>query len=1166
MGRLNLAVLGTPEVRHPEQLLRFPSRKALALLIYLAVEGGVQTREKLTTLFWPESDETRSKGALRRTLVYLRNTLQEEVAPSPLSHLIIERDTLVFNVASAFQMDVHELQLAFKDVCSSSRPGDLQGEARSTLLAHFQDAVEQYRADFLEGFSLDDAPDFDDWTRLQREVWHQRMSAVFDHLSQMQFEGGELPAALETARRWIRHDPLHETAYRRLIQVQFTRGERTAALQTYETCRLMLAKELRTKPAPETEALVARLRAQLLPQGETSWSLPSSAPHAASVPSPLSLLANVPLVGRASEYGTLIEVYAAAQSGHPQVVLLKGEAGIGKTRLAQDFLGWARAEGADVLQGRAFETGGLLPYQAIVEALRSRLERENAPDDLLADVWLTELSRILPELRERYPDLVPPAGDETTARIRLFEAVACLGQALAARAPLVLFIDDLQWADTASLDVLHYAGRRWMEVGVPMLLLLSLRAETMRPTQALATWLAGLERNLPVTSLLLGALTTEDTLQLVQGLGGELRSQRSREMLSNGKTPWSATRMSSSPIVEAFGSFLFAESGGQPFYVLELLKVVLERGLLAPSLQEDGRWGIDFEEAASQVATLRGVLPPGVRDVIRTRLGRLTPSALTLLIAGAVLGQRSTYELLCRVADLGEQDGLVALEEVLAAQVLREEQQEDRPSFNTTYGFTHDKIRDVVYTEAGDARRHIFHRRALEVLQARAAPAAQLAHHARAGGLLEPAFRWSLAAGDEAWRLFANVLAKRHYAEALESLAQLPDTAANRRHRVDTVLKKALIGSFSDPPEQTLALLAEAETLVRAGLPVEESEHSARLSLAHIHFLMGRIHNHRNDRQQAVQYFQRARAGAHEGEDEGLEAAASCMIGRVLATQGYCGQARPLLTQALLPLERAANWIEYLLTLGYLGDVLAACGEYREGLLLVQRALALAQERGDLAAIPFGYLHLALAYFFGGERELALEESRAVVRRAEQAGDWVRASIGYGLRAWAENQLGQHEVALASMAQQQALARSLGEQRLILADWFAATSAEIVLSAHRVEEALTLAEAAVVYAYSVDGKYAEGLAQRVWGQALAALTSPRWEEAEEHLTTSLQAFEACEMLPEIARTHRTWGLLCRDRHDLASARAHLEKAATIFEACGLTDEQERTRRMVTHSG
>ena len=104
----------------------------------------------------------------------------------------------------------------------------------------------------------------------------------------------------------------------------------------------------------------------------------------------------------------------------------------------------------------------------------------------------------------------------------------------------------------------------------------------------------------------------------------------------------------------------------------------------------------------------------------------------------------------------------------------------------------------------------------------------------------------------------------------------------------------------------------------------------------------------------------------------------------------------------------------------------------------------------------------------------------------------------------------------------------------------------------------------MVYARSVDGKDAEGLAQRVCGQALAALAPSRWDEVEGHMTTSLHAFEACEMLPEMARTHRTWGLLCRNRHDLNSAHAHLEKAVTIFEACKLTDERERTRSMAGH--
>ena len=164
----------------------------------------------------------------------------------------------------------------------------------------------------------------------------------------------------------------------------------------------------------------------------------------------------------------------------PNLVLLQGETGIGKTRLATEFASWAQAQGAEVLVGRALQTGRQLPYQPLIDVLRCRLEQGNAPNDLFSDVWLAELSRLLPELRDRYPDLPIPETDEALGHNRLFEATARLVQLWAAQRPLVLILDDMQWADIATLDLILYLSQSLAQQPAPVLLLLNLRtgAET----------------------------------------------------------------------------------------------------------------------------------------------------------------------------------------------------------------------------------------------------------------------------------------------------------------------------------------------------------------------------------------------------------------------------------------------------------------------------------------------------------------------------------------------------------------------------------------------------------------------------------------------------------------------------------------------------------------
>jgi DNA-binding SARP family transcriptional activator len=184
MGRLILRLLGTPKVSHAEQPLTFQTRKVLALLAYLAVEHGVHSRDKITALLWPESDEERGKTSLRRALSYVRESLDEPSnarsghVPLPPTHVLVEHQTLSFNAASDFELDTQTLQAAFT-LARRPASGDLR-----THLAHLQMAASCYRGNFLDGFSLPDAPDFEDWLLLQRESWRRQANTVFDRLSE----------------------------------------------------------------------------------------------------------------------------------------------------------------------------------------------------------------------------------------------------------------------------------------------------------------------------------------------------------------------------------------------------------------------------------------------------------------------------------------------------------------------------------------------------------------------------------------------------------------------------------------------------------------------------------------------------------------------------------------------------------------------------------------------------------------------------------------------------------------------------------------------------------------------------------------------------------------------------------------------------------------------
>ena len=788
---LHISALGPPEVRLGEHLVTFPTRKTLALLFYLAIEVGLQPRDLLASMLWPESSPERSYANLRNTLGHLQKVLHQVRGQAQITYLSITHNALGLNPDADIEFDLqmveHAYGLARTDRSSRALP---KGSASLPLL---QSAAACQRGDFLAGFSLGDAPGFDDWAATQREIWNHRLGLILDRLSEIQFASGEFASASETASHWIALDTLNEFAYRRKMRAHFSAGERGQALETYHACQAVLAAELGIEPEPDTAVLAERIRTQPSPAGPRNY---RSDPQLRYPDTSVAFLGNL-FTGRINEHQMLVDSYQRSTAGQPQFVVLRGEAGIGKTCLAEKFLAWANTQEAELLQGSAFESGSHLPFQPLIEALRLRLEQKNLLQDLLDDVWLFRLSKLIPELHQSYQNLTPapslsPHPKAEISQAQLYEPLVQYTLALAEQATLVLFVDDLQWTDSATLDLLQYAIRRWLDHSACVLLFVSLRSEALHlmpqplqkgDPQSLSQWLVRVERELTPVHIELGLLRECETVQMVLSI-----------LL---------------PPAADFAQWLYDETRGHPYYLIETLKDLLERRVLHPKRRGKRQWtfAVDAEHDLGHAVRV----PSTVHGVICSRLNRLSPNAFSLVAGGAVLEHQITFKRLCAIANITEDLALPALDELISGRLLVEAAQ---PGVASAYTFANDMLRDVVYTEAGDARRRLFHRRALGILEIDGDSAAVLAHHALAAGLPQIAFHNSLAAGREALRISAVSEAIIHFeiARHLVREASLPEMPG-KAELLDLYTQLGRAYELVGQVEKTLVIYAERDKL-----------------------------------------------------------------------------------------------------------------------------------------------------------------------------------------------------------------------------------------------------------------------------------------------------------------------------------------------------------------
>ncbi len=668
-----------------------------ALLAYLVLHRNApQPRHYLAFLFWPDSTEAQAHTNLRNLLYHLRHAL-----PDTHRFLYADTQTLQWRADASFTLDVADFESALAQAEQAEQAGD-QAVVRKAL----EEAVASYRGDLLPSC-------YDDWILPERERLSQAFVGALERLILLLEEQRDYRTAIGYAQRLLRHDPLHEATCRRLMRLHALSGDRAGALRAYHTCATVLQRELAVEPSPATREVYERLL-----QTDT---LPPPFPTP-----PAGLAAISPLVGRHQGWTRLQETWQAAAAGRPHFALLVGEAGIGKTRLAEEMVQWAERQGIATATARCYAAEGGLAYAPVVAWLRAH------PLPPLEPVWRSEIARLLPELLAEQPDLSPPGPlTEAWQRQRFFEALA--RAVLGDSQPLLLLMDALQWCDRGTLEWLRYLLR--FDPQARLLVVGTCRLEEVGDDHPLASLLQALRHDEQLTEIELGPLDEAETASLAENVAGR------------GLDP-------------DLAACLYRETEGIPLFVVEIGRSGLPVGDQEP---EPGEW---------ETVCWPEPLPPRVKAAFMARLAQLSPPTRELAGVAATIGREFTFAVLAQVSDSDEDTLVRALDELWQRRIVREQGTD-------AYDFSHDKLRQAAYASLSAARQRLLHRRVAEALEAVYAGdldsvSAQVAAHYERAGQPEQAIPYYQRAAERAQQIYVSEEAIRYYQRALALLDAAP--------------------------------------------------------------------------------------------------------------------------------------------------------------------------------------------------------------------------------------------------------------------------------------------------------------------------------------------------------------------------------------------------------
>src|SRR5579871_4918749 len=419
-GNLRITSAGRP-------VTAINSNRLHSLIAYLILHGdSLQPRERLAFTLWPASSESQARTNLRQLLYHLKRAL-----PAECTALDTDSFAVQWRQDASCTVDTVDFQTAIAEAAAARAQND-RGREIQALTA----AADVYEDDLLPAL-------YDDWLAPIREDYRKRIAAALHRLAALLEEQHDHAAAIPLAERLVALDPLAEANHQLLIRLHDANHDRAAALRAYHQCMRVLRREMGVEPGPATRDLFDRIL--------------KSVPEASRAAKPTSQLEKVrALVGRADEWRQLADAWQAAVDDGPRVVIISGEPGIGKTRLADELYQSCVRHGHAVARSRCYAGQGQVSYAPIAEWLRSDAIR--ASWNNLAPPQLAELARLVPEIWDQFPALhhspdQPARPAESWQRLHFYESLH--GVFAKSRKPLLLFLDDMQWCDADSLEWLH---------------------------------------------------------------------------------------------------------------------------------------------------------------------------------------------------------------------------------------------------------------------------------------------------------------------------------------------------------------------------------------------------------------------------------------------------------------------------------------------------------------------------------------------------------------------------------------------------------------------------------------------------------------------------------------------------------------------------------------